>query len=125
MDMKNDRFFGVLIPVLTPFRRDYEPDLPTFLSFCRSLLVEGANGLAVFGTTSEANSLSLRERRTLLGALIEDGLDPKLLLPGTGAAAIPDAVELTRAAVEANGAGSPTVRITIELHRYGYCTLDM
>jgi 4-hydroxy-tetrahydrodipicolinate synthase len=105
MDMESDRFFGVLIPVLTPFQRDYEPDLPTFLSFCRSLLEEGANGLAVFGTTSEANSLSLRERRTLLGALIEDGLDPKLLLPGTGAAAIPDAVELTRAAVEAGAGG--------------------
>jgi len=97
--MKTDRFSGLLVPVLTPFKGDYEPDQPTFLNFCRSLLDQGAQGLAVFGTTSEANSLSLRERRTLLGALIEDGFDPKLLMPGTGVSAIPDAVELTRAAV--------------------------
>jgi 4-hydroxy-tetrahydrodipicolinate synthase len=98
-------FFGVLVPVLTPFKPDYEPDVPTFLSFCRSLLDQGAGGLAVFGTTSEANSLSLGERRRLLGALIEDRFDPKHLMPGTGASAIPDAVELTRAAVEAGAGG--------------------
>ena len=103
--MKTDRFSGVLVPVLTPFHRDYEPDQQTFLSFCRSLLDQGAHGLAVFGTTSEANSLSLKERRTLLGALIEDGFDPKLLMPGTGASAIPEAVELTHAAVEAGAGG--------------------
>ncbi len=98
-------FSGVLVPALTPFTPDYEPDVPIFLGFCRSLLEQGAAGLAVFGTTSEANSMSLGERRRLLDALIEDGFDPKLLMPGTGASAIPDAVELTRAAVEAGAGG--------------------
>ena len=101
----SDGLSGVLVPVLTPFTPDYEPDLPTFLGFCRSLLEQGAGGLAVFGTTSEANSMSLGERRRLLAALIEDGFEPKLLMPGTGASAIPDAVELTRAAVEAGAGG--------------------
>jgi 4-hydroxy-tetrahydrodipicolinate synthase len=103
--MKNDRVSGVLVPVLTPFLRDYQPDQQRFLEFCRSLLDQGAHGLAVFGTTSEANSLSLKERRRLLDALIEDGFDPKLLMPGTGASAIPDAFELTRAAVETGVGG--------------------
>lgn len=98
-------FSGVLVPALTPFTPGYEPDVPAFLGFCRSLLEQGAGGLAVFGTTSEANSMSLGERRRLLAALIEDGFDPKLLMPGTGASAIPDAVELTRAAAEAGAGG--------------------
>jgi 4-hydroxy-tetrahydrodipicolinate synthase len=68
-------------------------------------LDQGAGGLAVFGTTSEANSMSVRERRGLLAALLEGGLDPYRLMPGTGAAALPEAVELTRAAVEAGAGG--------------------
>jgi 4-hydroxy-tetrahydrodipicolinate synthase len=98
-------FAGVLVPVLTPFGADYEPRAELFVEFCRSLLDQGAGGLAVFGTTSEANSMSVRERRGLLAALLEGGLDPYRLMPGTGAAALPEAVELTRAAVEAGAGG--------------------
>ena len=98
-------FSGVLVPVLTPFAADLRPDPALFVTFCRWLLKEGAGGLAAFGTTSEANSMAVAERRALLGALVEGGIDPKRLMPGTGAAAIPDAVELTRAAVEAGAGG--------------------
>src|SRR5215469_10428037 len=59
-------FHGVLVPALTPFGAELAVDRPAFLGFCRWLLEEGANGLAVFGTTSEANSLSLSDRRNLL-----------------------------------------------------------
>ncbi len=92
-------FAGVLVPAITPFDPGLEPDAPLFLKTCRWLLDQGANGLAVFGTTSEANSLSLGERRALLEGLVAGGLDPSLLLPGTGLPALPDAVELTRHAV--------------------------
>ena len=53
---------GVWVPVLTPFLHDLEPNEPAFVQHCRWLLGQGADGLAVFGTTSEANSLSLEER---------------------------------------------------------------
>jgi 4-hydroxy-tetrahydrodipicolinate synthase len=98
-------FSGVLVPVLTPFASDLRPEPALFVEFCRSLLKEGAGGLAAFGTTSEANSMTVAERRGLLAALIEGGIDPKRLMPGTGASAIPDAVELTRAAVETGAGG--------------------
>jgi 4-hydroxy-tetrahydrodipicolinate synthase len=98
-------FSGVLVPVLTPFSADLRPDPALFVTFCRRLLTEGAGGLAAFGTTSEANSMTVAERRALLAALIEGGIDPKRLMPGTGAAALPDAVELTRAAIEAGAGG--------------------
>ncbi len=48
---------GVFVPALTPFRADLSVDATRFVAHCRWLLDEGADGLAVFGTTSEANSL--------------------------------------------------------------------
>ncbi|MFC4174014.1 dihydrodipicolinate synthase family protein [Microvirga sp. GCM10011540] len=97
--MAKAAFAGVLVPAITPFDARLEPDSRLFLKTCRWLLAQGANGLAVFGTTSEANSLSLGERMELLEGLVEGGIDPSLLLPGTGQSALPDAVELTRHAV--------------------------
>jgi len=91
---------GVFVPALTPFHRDLSVDAERFVEHCRWLLAEGANGLAVFGTTSEANSLSIVERMTLLERLIERGIPPEVLMPGTGCCALPDTVTLTRHAVE-------------------------
>ena len=90
---------GVLVPALTPFRRDLTVDEERFVDHCRWLLGEGADGLAVFGTTSEANSLSVAERTALLERLIELGIPPGVLMPGTGCCALPDTVALTRHAV--------------------------
>lgn len=94
-----DPFHGVLAPVLTPFGRDLAPAPVRFTRFCRWLLAEGVHGLAVFGTTSEANSMSVAERKTLLETLVENGIAPDVLMPGTGACSIPDAVDLTGHAV--------------------------
>lgn len=103
--MKSTRpFAGVLSPVLTPFKNDLSPDTERFVAHCRWLLEQGATGLAVFGTTSEANSLSVEERIELLEALITDGIDPKLLMPGTGCCALTDSVRLTEHAMR-NGCG--------------------
>jgi len=93
------RFEGVLVPALTPFKTDYSPDRRKFLGFCRWLLQQGANGLAVFGTTGEANSLSMAERRELLEVLLDGGIPGQVLMPGTGLCALPATVELTRHAV--------------------------
>lgn len=101
-------FRGVLAPALTPFMPDLEPDRATFVGFCRWLLDEGASGLAVFGTTSEANSLAVHERMSLLEHLVEQGIPAAKLMPGTGAAALPDAVTLTRHALD-RGAGGVLV----------------
>lgn len=89
----------MLVPVLTPFSKDLEVDAPRFVRRCKELLDEGAHGLAVFGTTSEANSLSLAERRMLLEKLVESGVDPSCLMPGCGNCAIPDAAGLASHAV--------------------------
>ncbi len=90
----------MLVPALTPFQADLEVDGERFAAHCRWLLAEGADGLAVFGTTSEANSLDAGERRHLLERLIDGGIAPAVLMPGTGCCALPDTVTLTRHAVE-------------------------
>ena len=58
--MTSQPFHGVLVPVLTPFTPSGDPDSGRFVAFCRWLLDQGAGGLSVFGTTSEANSMSGR-----------------------------------------------------------------
>ncbi|WP_299360468.1 dihydrodipicolinate synthase family protein [uncultured Paracoccus sp.] len=95
---------GVLSPVVTPFDGDLKPDTERWLAHCRWLLSQDC-GLAIFGTNSEANSLSVAERRSLLEAAAQAGLDGARMMPGTGSCAFPEAVELTTAAVKAGCAG--------------------
>jgi 4-hydroxy-tetrahydrodipicolinate synthase len=97
--MPSQPFSGVLVPVLTPFTPSGEPDAGRFAAFCRWLLDQGAGGLAIFGTTSEANSMSPAERMELLDRLIEAGIPAAKLMPGTGACAVTDAASLVRHAV--------------------------
>lgn len=92
-------FAGVLVPVLTPFTRSGEPDAGRFIAFCRWLLDQGADGLAIFGTTSEANSMSGAERMELLDRLVAAGIPPAKLMPGTGACSMTEAAQLARHAV--------------------------
>jgi 4-hydroxy-tetrahydrodipicolinate synthase len=95
-----DRFRGVLVPASTPFNADLAPDSARFNRFCAWLLDEGADGLAIFGTTSEANSVGLKDRMRMTEGLVESGVPAAKLLPGTGTCALADSVELTRHAVE-------------------------
>jgi 4-hydroxy-tetrahydrodipicolinate synthase len=99
------RIEGVLSPVITPFGKDYAPDAKRFVAHCRWLLRSGCAGLAVFGTNSEANSMSVAEKRRLLEALVAGGVAPEQLMPGTGHSALSDSIELTRAAVQMGCAG--------------------
>ncbi len=98
------RIRGVLAPVVTPFRTDLSPDPQRFVAHCRWLVSQNA-GLAFFGTNSEANSLSLSERLALMDALLDSGIPPARMMPGTGCCALPDSVELTRKAVAAGCSG--------------------
>jgi 4-hydroxy-tetrahydrodipicolinate synthase len=102
---KPKRIEGVLAPVITPFRQDYAPDAGRFVRHCRWLLKSGCAGLAVFGTNSEANSMSVGEKRRLLEALVAGGVPAAALMPGTGHSALSDSIEMTKAAVDLGCAG--------------------
>ena len=92
------RMRGVLSPVVTPFKADLSPDKERFVAHCKWLLSQNC-GLAIFGTNSEANSLSLPERMLLLKTAVEAGLDPARMMPGTGCCSFPETVALTTEAV--------------------------
>jgi len=98
------RITGVLSPVVTPFKADLSPDTAKLISICKWLLSQDV-GLAVFGTNSEANSLSVGEKIELMNALVEAGIPADRMMPGTGCSALTDTVELTRHAMKIGAGG--------------------
>jgi 4-hydroxy-tetrahydrodipicolinate synthase len=105
MNITSTTLGGVWAPAITPFRKDLSPDLDRFARHARWLLENGCSGLAAFGTNSEANSLSVEERITLLEYLAAHGVAPARLMPGTGCCALTDSVRLTAHAVGLGCAG--------------------
>lgn len=99
------RLSGVLSPVVTPFRNDLSPDADRLIKQCKWLLSQNV-GLAVFGTNSEANSLSVDEKIMLLDRLVEAGVDTGRMMPGTGCCALTDTVKLTAHAAKLGCAGT-------------------
>lgn len=100
-----DRLFGVLCPVITPFNADLSLNPDKLIRQCQWLLSQNV-GLAVFGTNSEANSLSVEEKISLLDRLVDAGIDVARMMPGTGCCALPDTVRLTAHAVSLGCAGT-------------------
>ena len=97
--MHNPR--GVYCANLTPFEPNAgTPATATFVEHGLRLLANGCDGLSIFGTTGEANSMTVRERMSLMQALVDAGVDPQLILPGVGCAAIGDTAQLAKCALE-------------------------
>ncbi|MDF0600284.1 dihydrodipicolinate synthase family protein [Psychromarinibacter sp. C21-152] len=96
---------GVHCAAATPVTADGKPNLPLYVDHCRKLMDEGCHGIAMLGTTGEANSFGLHDRMALLDGTIEGGLAAEVLLPGTSAPSVADTVELTRHAVRAGVKG--------------------
>jgi 4-hydroxy-tetrahydrodipicolinate synthase len=69
-----ERLSGVLAPVVTPFRNDCSPDGARFVAHCQWLLAQGCRRLALFGTNSEANSLSVGGAHGTARGGVEAGL---------------------------------------------------
>ncbi len=93
-------FGGVNAAVLTAMRADLSIDIARTVAHGSWLLAHGCNGLAILGTTGEANSLGIHERIGVMEGFVEAGVSPSVLLPGTGTTAITDTVLLTRRAAE-------------------------
>jgi 4-hydroxy-tetrahydrodipicolinate synthase len=97
---KERTFSGVIAPVLTPFGDDGNPDAERFIEHAQWLMATGCTALAPFGTTSEANSLGLDERMEMLEELVDAGIEPAKLMPGTGTCSLSDTIVLTRHALD-------------------------
>jgi 4-hydroxy-tetrahydrodipicolinate synthase len=105
LSLTSDRFTGVLAAALTPQTADLIPDEKSLVEHSNWLLANGCDGLAILGTTGEANSFCLKERIRVIEGLVEGGIPGEKLMPGTGSCALTDAVTLTKVAVDAGAKG--------------------
>lgn len=97
---------GVIAAIATAIDRNGEPDCARSVALAGFLLDNGCDGLNVLGTTGEATSLSLDQRRRVMKAYAAAGLPLDRMMVGTGAAATADAIALTRQAAELGFAGA-------------------
>jgi 4-hydroxy-tetrahydrodipicolinate synthase len=97
---------GVIAAIATPIEASGAPDLARAVKLARFLLDNGCDALNVLGTTGEATSFSLDERKSVMDAYKNAGLPLDRLMVGTGAAAVADAAALTRHAAELGFAGA-------------------
>jgi 4-hydroxy-tetrahydrodipicolinate synthase len=104
--MSTKTLSGVIAAIATPIDESGAPDLPRAMKLARFLLDNGCDGLNVLGTTGEATSFSLAERKSVMDAYKANGLPLQRLMVGTGAAAVSDAVALTRHAAELGFGGA-------------------
>jgi 4-hydroxy-tetrahydrodipicolinate synthase len=104
--MTADTLHGVIAAIATAIERNGEPDCVRSVALARFLLDNGCDGLNVLGTTGEATSFSLDQRRRVMNAYAASGLPLGRMMVGTGAAATADAIALTRHAAELGFAGA-------------------
>ena len=87
---------GIYSAALTPINDDLSINKNLYLEHCQYLMKQGHDGLAIFGTTGEANSFSIKEKCEATDFLLSNNIDPQLLIPGTGSSSVEDAIQLTK-----------------------------
>ena len=93
-------FSGIYTASLTPLTSSYEPNLPALVSHVEQLFESGSDGVAILGSTGEANSLTIEQRLDII-SYCGRTLAPERLMMGTGSCALQDAIRLTQASIEA------------------------
>jgi 4-hydroxy-tetrahydrodipicolinate synthase len=104
--MSESKLRGVIAAIATPVDERGTPDIARATKLARYLLDNGCDGLNVLGTTGEATSFSLDERKRVMSAYRDAGLPLDRMMVGTGAAAVSDAIALTQHAASLNFAGA-------------------
>src|SRR5262249_10544196 len=97
---------GVIAAIATAVDEAGEPDCARSVALARFLLGHGCDGLNVLGTTGEATSFALEQRKRVTPALRGAGLPLDRLMVGAGAAGVAAAIALTRHAAEFGFAGA-------------------
>jgi 4-hydroxy-tetrahydrodipicolinate synthase len=104
--MSESKLRGVIAAIATAVDERGAPDCARATKLARFLLDHGCDGLNVLGTTGEATSFSLDERKRVMSAYRDAALPLDRMMVGTGAAAVADAIALTQHAADLNFAGA-------------------
>ena len=90
---------GVVCATLTPLDDNGEPCISLLVGHCRRLFEAGCSAIVLLGTTGEANSFTVEERKVILDAVVRGGIPAEQLIVGTGCCAVGDSVTLTQHAL--------------------------
>jgi 4-hydroxy-tetrahydrodipicolinate synthase len=104
--MNKSKLSGVIAAVATACDGEGEPDCARSVALARFLLDNGCDGLNVLGTTGEATSYAVVQREAVMSAYRAAGLPLDRMMVGAGAAAIAEAVALTRHAADLGFGGA-------------------
>ncbi len=104
--MSSKPLSGVIAAVATAVDNNGVPDSVRSTTLARFLLNNGCDGLNVLGTTGEATSFSLDQRKKVMSDYAGSGLPLDRMMVGTGAAATADAIALTKHAAELGFGGA-------------------
>ena len=99
-DNRSMKSRGVIAPILTPFNDDLSVAQDLYVAHAKWLFEQGCAGIAPFGTTGEALSVGIDERIAAIRALIDGGIDPARMIPGTGLSNVADTARLSRACLD-------------------------
>jgi len=91
---------GVIVPLLTPFNDDLSVASDLYVEHAHRLFAQGCAGIAPFGTTGEALSVGIDERIAAIRSLVDAGIDPARMIPGTGLSNVADTARLSRACLD-------------------------
>jgi len=98
--MQTERIRGLIAPILTPFNDDLSVATKLYVDHAKRLFDQGCAGIAPFGTTGEALSVGIDERIAAIRVLIDGGIDPARMIPGTGLSNVADTARLSRACLD-------------------------
>jgi 4-hydroxy-tetrahydrodipicolinate synthase len=98
--MQVEEIRGLIAPILTPFNDDLSVATSLYVAHAKRLLDQGCAGIAPFGTTGEALSVGIDERIAAVRDLIDGGIDPAKMIPGTGLSNVADTARLSRACLD-------------------------
>ena len=104
--MSESKLHGVIAAIATAVDATGEPDCARSTALARYLLASGCDGLNVLGTTGEATSFAATQRMKVMTAYRAAALPLERMMVGTGAAALDDAIALTRHAAALGFAGA-------------------
>jgi 4-hydroxy-tetrahydrodipicolinate synthase len=90
---------GINCATLTPMDEQGAPCIDLLVAHCQWLIDAGCEGIVLLGTTGEANSFTVAERKAILDGALAGGISAENLIVGTGCTAVGDTVELTKQAL--------------------------
>ncbi|HZX00433.1 MAG TPA: dihydrodipicolinate synthase family protein [Trueperaceae bacterium] len=96
---------GIIVPLVTPFDSENEVDLDGLGANVDSLITTGVTGLMCLATTGEAQSLNLRERKSVVEVTLAAADEKLPVIVGVGHTDVRETHELAEFATQLGAAG--------------------